>query len=54
LGRFPAADRSTAFYDEIDRWNRELAKDLAPVVGPEEAGQLAVHHNAAFFMELDR
>jgi HK97 family phage portal protein len=53
LLKFPAAQRSSAFYLEIDRWNRELARDLAPIVGDAEAARLALSHNLDLFTELD-
>jgi len=53
LQKVPAAERSSAFYLEIDRWNRELARDLAPHVGDGEASRLALHHNLDLFTELD-
>jgi HK97 family phage portal protein len=52
--KFPVHERSVAFYEETDRWNRELARDLAPLVGDDVAVSLAVQHNADFFLELDR
>jgi Phage portal protein len=53
LARFPAAERSTVFFAEMDRYNRELATDLAPLVGA-EATALAIQHNVSLFTELDR
>lgn len=53
LAKIAPADRSTAFRAELDRWNRELAADLAPIVGAERAQQLAERTNAALFLELD-
>jgi HK97 family phage portal protein len=53
LARYPQHERSTAFFAEIDRYTRELATDLTPLVGA-EAMTLAIQHNADLFTELDR
>ena len=52
LLKFPEAERSSAFYAEMDRWNGELARDLAPHVGDEALG-LAIRSNLDLFRELD-
>lgn len=53
LTKVPAAERSTAFFGDIERWNRELEKDLVPVVGLEAAQRLAIQANVATFTELE-
>jgi HK97 family phage portal protein len=54
LARFPEADRSTVFFARIDRWNKELAADLAPLVGVDEARRIAEYANAETYLALDR
>lgn len=53
LARIPAADRSSVFFARIDRWNRELAADLAPILGAQEAARVAINANVEFFTELE-
>ncbi|MEP7304206.1 MAG: hypothetical protein ABJA98_01685 [Acidobacteriota bacterium] len=45
LEKWPVAERPAAFFAHFDRWTRELAADLTPIVGVEEAGHLAVQIN---------
>jgi HK97 family phage portal protein len=52
LGKLPSAERATTFYEQLDRWNRELATDLTPHVGAEEALRLAVQANVATLTDL--
>lgn len=52
LNKLPAGDRALAFYTDLDRWQRELTEDLAPIVGPDEAGRQALQANYALFTEL--
>ena len=53
LGRVAIADRSAAFFSQMDRWNRELAADLAPILGPDEAIRVAEYANAETYLALD-
>jgi HK97 family phage portal protein len=53
LLKFPAPERSTVFLQDVDRWNRELVRDLTPLVGFDEAQRIALQHNLDFFTELD-
>jgi HK97 family phage portal protein len=45
LHRLPPVDRPSAFLAGVDRWTRELAADLTPLVGAAEAGRLALQTN---------
>jgi hypothetical protein len=54
LSSKPEAARSSIFFDQIDRWNRELAADLAPLVGVNEARRVAEYANAETYLALDR
>jgi HK97 family phage portal protein len=54
LAREPEAERSTVFFARIERWNRELAADLAPLVGVDEARRIAEYANAETYLALDR
>jgi len=51
LGKLPAAERASAFFAAIDRWNAELTTDLTPIVGA-EASRLALEANAATLTQL--
>jgi HK97 family phage portal protein len=53
LSRFPETERSSAFFAQIERWNRELAHDLAPLVGNDEARRIAEYANAETYLALD-
>jgi HK97 family phage portal protein len=53
LARLPAPERASAFFAEVDRWNRELAADLAPIVGAADAAGLALSANVDFFAALE-
>jgi HK97 family phage portal protein len=53
LGKFPIAERAAAFYEQIDRWNRELTVDLTRAgVEPQHAGDLARKANTATLTQL--
>lgn len=52
LAKLPAAERATTFFESLDRWNRELATDLTPLVGAERAAVLAHKANAATLTAL--
>ncbi|MEO8680280.1 MAG: phage portal protein [Vicinamibacterales bacterium] len=46
LGKLAVSERATAFFADVDRWNRELTDDLARAgVEPEHAGHLALEAN---------
>jgi HK97 family phage portal protein len=53
LAKVAADARSTVFYGSIDRWNRELARDLTPIVGGDVAARMAIAANADTFVALD-
>jgi HK97 family phage portal protein len=52
LDKLPPAERPTAFFAAIDRWNLELIEDLTPLVGVTDAARLALTTNVATFAEL--
>lgn len=52
LGKLPIAERAAAFFRDFDRWNRELAQDLTPIVGAEKAAHLAVTANGTTLTRL--
>lgn len=52
LGKLPIGERATAFSAQIDRWNRELAVDLTPLLGPEAAAVRAELANTATLTTL--
>jgi len=52
LAKLPIAERATTFYTDLDRWNRELAADLTPMVGAEAALLHANQANAATLTQL--
>lgn len=54
LASKPEAVRSSLFFDQIERWNRELTADLAPLVGIDEARRVAEYTNAETYLALDR
>jgi hypothetical protein len=53
LAKFPEVDRSSRFFAEMERWNRELAADLAPILGDEDAARRAEYANAEMYVALD-
>jgi len=53
LAKYPPVERSSAFFAQIDRWHRELATDLTPLVGQEEATRVAVQVTVQWFTELE-
>jgi HK97 family phage portal protein len=53
LGKLPPAERSSAFFAQMDRWQRELVRDLRPLVGADEAARVALTANVALFTELE-
>lgn len=52
LGKLPGAERSTAFLGDLDRYTRELAADLAPLVGAAAATRYAHGANVAMLTTL--
>ena len=52
LAKLPASERASAFFADLDRWNRELAADLTPIAGAEEADRLATATNQATLTHL--
>lgn len=52
LHKLPMADRASAFFADIDRWNRELAADLTLLLGAEDAARQAQLINAATLAAL--
>ena len=46
LSSKPEPARSSIFFDQIARWNTELAADLAPLIGVDEARRVAEYTNA--------
>lgn len=53
LMKLPAAERSSAFFAQADRWTRELTADLTPICGAADARRLAGEATTALFTELD-
>jgi HK97 family phage portal protein len=53
LAKVPAAERSTAFFAQMDRWHRELVRDLRPFVCADEADRVALTANVDLFTELE-
>jgi len=54
LAKMPTADRASAFFEDMSRWQRELTDDLTPLVGADEAASQAIHANVALLTELSR
>ena len=52
LAKLPDAERPAAFLAHLDRYSRELAADLAPIVGPDVAAREARHANLAMLTLL--
>jgi len=52
LAKLPAEDRASAFFEHLDRYTRELAADLTPIVGADEGLRLAHQANAATLTAL--
>jgi len=52
LGKLPVAERASAFFGDLDRYNRELAADLTPIVGAEPAAHQANQANVATLTAL--
>jgi hypothetical protein len=52
LSKLDAAERPGAFLAGLDRWNRELASDLTPVLGEVRAESCAIVANAKLLTEL--
>jgi HK97 family phage portal protein len=52
LARLPVVDRAAAFAADLDRWNRELAADLAAITGADETAR-AVATNRATLQQLE-
>lgn len=53
LSKLPVDDRAEAFSQDLARWTRELAADIAPIVGAAQAGQIAAKVNADRLAELE-
>jgi len=53
LHKLSPTERSTAFFADIERWNRELADDLTPIVGSADAARLALQANVEMFTALE-
>jgi HK97 family phage portal protein len=47
LAKLPAAERASAFFADLERYNRELAADLTPIVGATKAATRAIQANVA-------
>ena len=52
LQKLPAGARASAFFADADRWTRELAADLTPILGPEAAARRAIDATTATFAAL--
>lgn len=52
LGKLPIAERADAFHADLARYTRELAADLTPVLGAEEAAEQAHQANVATLAQL--
>jgi HK97 family phage portal protein len=52
LAKVPAAERVDAFLAHLDRYSRELAADLTPIVGPGEAARQAREAHVALVTTL--
>lgn len=52
LDKLAGVDRPGAFLAGVERWTRELATDLTPLVGAAEAGRLALEANVATLTAL--
>jgi len=53
VAKVAPGDRSALFFAQIRRWNTELASDLAPLVGRDEARRIAEYANAEMYLALD-
>jgi len=51
LNKLPAVARSSAFFTDLERWNRELTADLTPVLGDAAAAR-AIQANVATLTAL--
>ena len=51
IGKLPITERAAAF--DLDRWNRELAQDLTPLLGSVEAARVASAINAESLARLE-
>jgi HK97 family phage portal protein len=54
LAKVPVDERASAFFSDMERWQRELIADLAPIVGHEAAAAQAMRANVALLTELSR
>jgi len=52
LAKLPADERASTFFEHLDRYTRELAEDLTPIVGADEGLRLAHQANAATLTAL--
>jgi len=53
LSKLPIAERATTFYEQLDRWHRELAADLTRAgLDPERAALVAQRANTATLTQL--
>jgi HK97 family phage portal protein len=53
LAKHPPRERASIFFAEIERWNRELTADLAPLVGADAAARIAIRTNVELFTTLE-
>lgn len=53
LAKVPAIERSTVFFAQMDRWRRELTRDLTPLLGASAAARVALETNVEFFADLE-
>lgn len=53
LEKLDAGERAEAFRAGLPRWNRELAADLEPLIGVDEAARLAIQVNARTLAQLE-
>lgn len=53
LNKASADDRAATFFANLDRWNRELATDLRPLLGDVAAFQQAVQANVRTLLALE-
>lgn len=52
LGKLPIIERASAFFADLERWNRELTADLTPLLGAARAARRAHRANAATLTAL--
>jgi len=54
LSKLPVDDRAEAFSQDLGRWTRELAADIAPIVGAGQAAHIAAKVNAERLAQLEQ